>query len=177
MSCLRSFCRSLHFSRLSLSSRWTAAEDALLLKRYEELGPAWTALSLGIQSRSPTECRRRWLLLSGTLEGLTALERTLVYNEGYEKHDGQLIKIPQERIVAGPFAKMAAAIEPVRFRTQRKRGGWTPQEVMAVREGYEQYGPRWDCIARKLQYRTGTQCRNMMRNRFIAWGHHLAEER
>jgi hypothetical protein len=84
-------------------------------------------------------------------------------------HNGKLVKIPMENIVAGPFHKLAAAIPPVRFRSQRKRSGWGTLERLAVREGYEQYGPNWSLIARRLQYRTATQCRKMMMNQFIEY--------
>lgn len=158
--------RYFHAS-LKRFGRWTAAEDELLLQKHKEFGPAWTALSLEVISRSPTECRRRWLTISGALENLSDTERKLIYEDGYEKYGNQLIKIPQERIVAGPFAKLAAAVEPVGFRSQRRQVGWGTMERLAVREGYEQYGPSWTFIARKLQYRTGRQCRNMMMRRYV----------
>lgn len=164
--------RAFHASCM-LQHRWVASEDALLLEKYKELGPAWTLLSLSIRSRSPTECRRRYLTISGKLEGLSPAEHKLVYEDGYEMHNGLLIKIPQERIVSSPFARLAAAIPPVRFRSLRRRQGWTPMEIMAVQEGFEQYGPRWDVIARRLQYRTDRQCRNMMQRRFITWSNRL----
>jgi hypothetical protein len=151
-------------------------EDELLTNRYDELGPAWTVLSLGLQSRSPIECRRRWLIISGALEELSPENYKLIYEEGYERHNGRLIKVPKERIVAGPFARLAAAVEPVRFRSERRRGGWQQSEYMAVQEGLEQYGPRWDFIAKRMQYRTGRQCRNMMQRRYIGWNANLIEK-
>lgn len=158
--------RYLHSSALRLH-RWTATEDEMLKRKYTELGPAWTLLSLSLNSRSPVECRRRWLSLSGALENLPSETRRLVYEEGYELHQGRLIKIPMEQIVPGPFAKLAASIERVRFRSQRRLLGWGTMERLAVREGYEQYGPNWSFIARRLQFRTGRQCRNMMLRRHI----------
>ncbi|PJF19097.1 hypothetical protein PSACC_01065 [Paramicrosporidium saccamoebae] len=168
--------RTFHASRLALS-RWTGAEDATIMAKYEELGPAWTVLSLSVPSRSPIECRRRWLTLNGAMTNLPETDRRLVYNDGYELHNGRLIKIPMERISAGPFAKLVAMVKPVRFRRDRKRGGWSKEEIMAVQEGVEQYGPRWNFIAAKLQYRTGRQCRNMMQSRFISWGRHLVRSK
>lgn len=164
----RRFCRFFRSSSV-LFGRWTAAEDQLLLQRYDELGPAWTLLALGIRSRSPIECRRRYLQVSGALEKLTPKQHDLIYNEGYELHpDGTtLVKVPMERIVAGPFAKLAAAVEPVRFRRERRKRGWSQMERLAVQEGVEQYGPNWSLIARKLQFRSATQCRNMMIRRVI----------
>lgn len=138
-----------------------------MLQKYEEIGPAWTALALEITSRSSTECRRRWLTLSGALEKLSESDRKLVYEDGYEKHSGQLIKVPMEQIVSGPFARLAAAVEPVRFRSLVRKTGWGTMERLAVREGFEQYGSNWTFIARKLQYRTGRQCRNMMIRKYI----------
>jgi hypothetical protein len=170
------FSRNFHASPM-LSGRWTSSEDALILKEYAKLGPAWTALSFSVLGRSPIECRRRWLTLSGTLTTLSPQARQLVYTEGYEEHSGRLIKVPMERIVASPFAKLAAMVQPVRFRGERKRGGWSKEEIMAVQEGVLQYGPRWNFIAEKLQYRTGRQCRNMMQRRFIAWSKKLLESR
>lgn len=168
--------RHFHTSGVSFG-RWTLAEDTTLLKKYEELGPSWTVMALSLQSRSPTECRRRWLNLSGTLEGLPKDIRRLVYEEGYEMHSGRLIKIPVERIVSGPFKRLAAAVEPVRFRGERRRKGWSPTERMAVQEGFEQYGPRWDFIAKSLQFRTGRQCRNMMLRRYVNWSERLLNKR
>lgn len=165
-SMLSSTRRYLHASALRLH-RWTTAEDGLLRSKYTELGPAWTLLSLSLNSRSPVECRRRWLSLSGALEGLSPEARRLVYEEGYEFHQGRLIRIPMEQIVPGPFSKLAASIERVRFRSQRRLLGWGTMERLAVREGYEQYGPNWSFIARRLQFRTGRQCRNMMLRRHV----------
>lgn len=167
------FGRGLHASP-RLLGRWSETEDQLLLNKYAELGPAWTVLSLAIASRSPVECRRRWLMLSGSLEGLGPEARRLVYEEGYEWHQGRLIKIPMERVVAGPMAKLAAGIPPVRFRSQRRKGGWCQMERVAVQEGLEQYGPNWKLIAAKLQYRSPTQCRNMMLRRSILWNLDIA---
>lgn len=158
--------RSLHASAPRLH-RWTAAEDELLASKHAELGPAWTLLSLSLNSRSPVECRRRWLHLSGALEGLSPPLRRLVYEEGYEVHQGRLIRIPMEQIVPGPFTRLAASVTRVQFRSQRRLAGWGTMERLAVREGYEQYGPNWSFIARRLQFRTGRQCRNMMLRRHI----------
>ena len=153
----------------ALLGRWTTAEDQLLLQKYRKFGPAWTVLALEITSRSPIECRRRYLQISGALENLTPAQHQLIYTEGYELHpDGRtIIKVPMERIVAGPFAKLAAMVEPVRFRRERRKKGWSQLERIAVQEGVEQYGPNWRLIAEKLQFRTPMQCRNMMIRRAI----------
>lgn len=161
--------RNFQTTRLLLN-RWTGEEDALLLGRYEELGPAWTVISMGIRSRSPMECRRRWLILSGALEGLNAEEYRLVYVEGYERLNKRLVRVPMERIVASPFAKLASMIDQVRFRSQRKKGGWSQIERLAVWQGLDQYGPNWQLIADKMQYRTPQQCRNLMLRRFVSLG-------
>lgn len=150
-----------HASRTLLSG-WKPQEDAKLLKRYEKIGPSWTMLAMQMPSRSPEECRRRYLRLSGQLEGLPAETARLIYIDGYEMHNGELMMIPRETVVSNPFQKAARAVDPVRFRSQRKRQGWTPMERIAVREGFEQLGPSWDTIARSLQYRTGPQVRNFM---------------
>lgn len=168
MSIYRSTLRTFHSSPI-LFSRWTAVEDTLLLKKYEELGPAWTVLSLCIKSRSPIECRRRWLMIGGSLEGLDEEEHKKVYEDGYDKVGNQFIQFPMEQIAPGPFAKMAAAVQPVGLRSQRKRGGWSLLEKLAVREGFEQYGPNWKLIASKLQYRTPIQCRNMMMKHYALY--------
>lgn len=160
-----SYSRSFHNSALRFG-RWTAAEDTLLQEKYQELGPAWTILSLFIKSRSPIECRRRWLMLSGSLTGLNEAERKLVYEDGYDKVGDQMVLFPMEQVTPGPFAKMVASVKPVGFRSQRKAGGWGTFEKLAVREGFEQYGPNWKFIASKLQYRTPRQCRNMILKRY-----------
>lgn len=166
------FSRGFHASR-RLFGRWTEAEDKIILDTYEELGPAWTVLAFKVNSRSPVECRRRWLTLTNALTDLSPEERRLVYEDGYEFHNGRLIKIPMENIVASPFAKMAAAVEPARFRGQRKREGWSLMERMALREGFETVGAQWNLIAEKIQFRTGVQCRNMMQRQFIGYNQHL----
>ncbi|KAG2439246.1 hypothetical protein HXX76_004607 [Chlamydomonas incerta] len=44
---------------------WSAEEDALLQRLYEELGTAWSCISKQIANRTPQQCRGRWCILSG----------------------------------------------------------------------------------------------------------------
>jgi len=159
--------RSFHGSNILLRGPWTSREDAEVKKQYDRWGPAWTAIAIKIPSRSPVEVRRRYLRLSGTLASLSKAEEKLVNDEDWEPVNKRLMRIPMETIVRGPFARLAAAVPLVRFRSQRRGEGWTMLEQMALREGYEQYGPRWDHIARQMQYRSGRQCRNFMQRKYI----------
>ncbi len=153
-----------------LCHRWEAAEDANIRALYAKYGPAWTVVALRVPGRSPVECRRRHLVLEGALAGLPEGHKRLIYEENYEvRPDGSLIRVPMERIEASPFARVASSIAPVRFRRDRTRAPWSAHEMMAIREGFEQYGPRWDLIAKPLQYRTERQVRNVIVRRYIDW--------
>lgn len=44
-------------------AEWTGEEDALLISKYDEIGPKWTYLASFFQSRSPNDVRYRWLRL------------------------------------------------------------------------------------------------------------------
>lgn len=131
--------RHFHPSPQSLS-RWTNLEDQKLLQRYEKIGQAWTVLSLGLNSRSPVECRRRILKLTGQLKGIESNKELMdaVYVKDYEIHNGRLLKIPSEKIVSTPFQRLSVAAPYQRYRSQRKKLGWAPVELLALRQAYEQ---------------------------------------
>jgi hypothetical protein len=42
---------------------WSAAEDALLIQKYGELGPKWNAISKSFNDRSDNSLRNRWNLI------------------------------------------------------------------------------------------------------------------
>lgn len=66
---LNSVCFNRSLSRLPLrcllKDAWSAEEDALLQRLYEELGTAWSCISKQIANRTPQQCRGRWCILSG----------------------------------------------------------------------------------------------------------------
>ena len=131
--------QKFHSSAQSLS-RWTSIEDQKLLKRYDTIGQAWTLLSLGMNSRSPIECRRRILKLTGQLKGIDSNKELMdaLYVKDYEMHNGRLLKIPTERILSTPFQRLSAAAPYQRYRSQRKKSGWASVELLALRQAYEQ---------------------------------------
>jgi hypothetical protein len=54
-----------HYLSVGFADRpWTKAEDDLLLKKRQELGPRWTKLSQFFQNRSDIQIKARWLKLT-----------------------------------------------------------------------------------------------------------------
>jgi hypothetical protein len=54
-----------HYLCVGFSERpWTKAEDDLLLRKRQELGPRWTKLSHLFQNRSDIQIKARWLKLT-----------------------------------------------------------------------------------------------------------------
>lgn len=158
------------FTRLNLSLRrfygaWKTNEDGLLNTAFEKHGPAWTVVSFNIAGRTPDECRKRHLKLSGTLESSDRLKDPrafhAVFHDGFDlAKDGTFVRFPREQIEENPITKLAARIPY----TKKKKNGaeWTLEEKLVVREGYEMWGPNWNLISTKLRKRTPEEVRTMM---------------
>ncbi len=152
-----------------LYGAWKPSEDKLLSAAYEKYGPAWTVVSFDVPSRSPIECRKRHLKLSGVLES-PELQRNpdlyhAVFEEGYEiGKDGVLIQFPIEKIEESPLAKLSAGLERNRRKARNRKEGedWSEDEILVVREGYETYGPNWNFIAKRLYKRTPKEVKDLM---------------
>lgn len=159
-----------------LCRRWQAAEDEQLTKRYEKYGPSWTLISFRLNRRTPEDCRKRHLVLSGRLESIKrSADRQQLYQNGIESVDlERAIQIPNERIEPSPFAILAAKLPKRRLRQVKRENprnldSWSELEQLVVREGYEQYGPDWKRIAQRLSRRTPAQVKRMMEDRFLLW--------
>jgi hypothetical protein len=149
-----------------LSKAWKQEEDQSLVDAFKKHGPAWTVVSFAVRSRSPVECRKRHLSLSGTVSKLKEMhprDRDLIFQEGYEMgKDGYLIKFPEPVIEVSPYKKLAEQL-PQKIKKKGANGRpWTELERMVVREAYEALGPNWLVISKVLVKRTPKEIHSMM---------------
>lgn len=173
-------------SSLRLFRRWTEDCDTKLMAAYDTYGPAWSILASQLQGRSGQECRRRWLSLSGTLDAERYETDKQLWIDGYERitlEDGKKgwIKVPDiEKLPENPFERIAKHLPKFKASWMKKKAGWSEIELMALREGYEQFilpeeaNPQnhdaiWNQMANRFSRRTGTQCRNYFYKQHIFW--------
>lgn len=139
---------------------WKPHEDHKLQAAYDKHGPAWTVVSFAVNSRTPVDCRKRYLKLSGVLEGVDARVREDVFQGGYEfGRDGHLIRVPMEQIEKSPMTMLA---DKLPRRTRRSGPEWSDPEILLVREAFETYGPNWEVIAKLLSKRTPEEVQKLM---------------
>jgi len=163
-----------------LYGAWKSAEDKLLLEAYEKHGPAWTIVSFAVPSRSPTECRKRHIRLSGILETDERLRdgrlAEAVYQEGFElaKDGSHLVRVPEPVIEESPLAKLSGALPKLRRRKEQdmreseEGRPWTELEQFVMREAYEVYGPNWKVIAGRLERRSPEEVKAFMEQQAIS---------
>lgn len=172
-----------------LLRRWTEECDTKLMEIYENYGPAWNFLASHFHGRTGQECRKRWLNLSGTLEAERYESDKQLWLDGYERitlENGQKgwIRVPDiEKFPENPFEKIAKHLPRFKSSWMKKQAGWSRIELMALREGYEQFiiplkksgalqeeiNSTWDQMAKRFDRRTGTQCRNYFEKQHIFW--------
>lgn len=106
---------------------------------------------------------------------LTAEQKKLILIDGYEfpKEGNDLIRIPIEPVLKEPFYRLGDSVKPYRFASEAKTKGWTTLELITLQEGYEQYGPRWDKIARILRHRSPRQCIKQILRMSVNWNKDL----
>lgn len=174
-------------SSLRLFRRWTEDCDTKLMEAYDKYGPAWSLLaSSQFQGgRNGKECRKRWLNLSGTLEAERYETDKQLWLDGYERitmEDGKdgWIKVPDiEKVPENPFERISKLLPKFKASWLKKKAGWSEIELMALREGYEQFilpseNPQehesiWNRMAKRFSRRTGTQCRKYFYKQHIFW--------
>lgn len=174
-----------------LLRRWTEECDSKLLQVYEKYGPAWGLIASHLSDhRTGSECRKRWLNLSGTLAAERFEADRQLWIDGYERitlsTTGQSgwIKVPDvEKLPETPFERICKHLPKFRSSWLKKKAGWSEIEMMALREGYEQLivpfqnenrieseiDETWEAIAKKFSRRTGAQCRNFFSKQHIFW--------
>ena len=172
-----------------LFRRWTEDCDSKLLQIYDKYGPAWSLLASNFQGRTGQECRKRWLTLSGTLDAERYETDKQLLIEGYERinlSNGQKgwIKVPDiEKLPENPFERIAKHLPSFKTSWLKKKAGWSQIELMALREGYEQFilplqksgadeteiDAIWAQMAKRFSRRTGPQCRNYFEKQHIFW--------
>lgn len=162
--CAGAFSPMFRLTRRLLGA-WKPEEDALLRAGLEKHGPAWTLLSFSLPGRTPQECRKRQLTLSGQLKTDSRLKDPrafhAVFHEGFElAADGGFVRVPSEEIGETPVARLAAGLD--RSRTRRAGRPWEEGEKMVVREGYEIMGRNWKWIAARLHRRTPEEVQALM---------------
>lgn len=172
-----------------LFRRWTEDCDTKLLNYYQKYGPAWGLLASQFKGRSGQECRKRWLTLSGTLETEKYETDKQLWLDGYERitlEDGQKgwIKVPDvDKLPENPFERIAKHLPVFNTSWLKKNAGWSEIELMALREGFEQFilplqkssadeteiDAVWAQMAKRFSRRTGPQCRNFFEKQHIFW--------
>lgn len=171
-----------------LLRRWTEDCDTKLMQFFDKYGPAWGLLASNFQGRTALECRKRWLTLSGTLEAERYETDKQLWLDGYERitlDDGQKgwIRVPDvEKLSENPFEMITKHLSSFKSSWLKKQTGWSQMELIALREGYEQFilpllasgdeeeiNGAWDHLAKRLSRRTGTQCRNYFVKQHIFW--------
>ena len=172
-----------------LFRRWTEDCDTKLLQVYNKYGPAWSLLASHFQGRTSQECRKRWLSLSGTLEAERYESDKQLWLDGYERitlENGQKgwIKVFEvDKLPENPFERIVKHLPNFKTSWLKKVTGWTPIELMALREGYEQFilplqksgadeteiDAVWDRMAKRFSRRTGPQCKNYFEKQHIFW--------
>lgn len=178
-----------------LLRRWTESCDSTLLENYEKYGPTWGLIASKLPGRKGVECRKRWLNLSGVLEAEHYESDKQLWIDGYERmtrSDGQKgwIKVPDVEVLPeGPFERIAKYLPKFKAKWAKKEAGWNEQELLCLREGYEQYivpileaksekehdvserdeMEGWTYISRKFSHRTATQCRNFFYKQHVLW--------
>lgn len=177
-----------------LFRRWTEDCDSKLLEIYEKYGPTWSLLASHFKGRSGQECRKRWLTLSGTLEAERYETDKQLWLDGYERitlpNDQKgWIKVPEiEKLPENPFERIAKHLPTFKTSWLKKNAGWSQIELMALREGYEQFiqslqksgadeteiDAVWAQMAKRFSRRTGPQCKNYFEKQHIFWN---AEEK
>lgn len=168
-----------------LLRRWTEDCDTKLMQFYDKYGPAWNLLAAQLQGgRTGSECRKRWLTVSGTLEAERYESDKKLWLDGYERitlENGQKgwIRVPDiEKLPENPFEMIAKHLPRFKSSWIKKQAGWSQIELMALREGYEQFilplqeqhldvKEAWDQLAKRFSRRTGTQCRNYFHKQHI----------
>ena len=173
-------------SSFRLLRRWTEECDTKLMEAYDKYGPAWSLLASQCQGgRNGRECRKRWLSLSGTLDAEHYETDKQLWIDGYERitlEDGKKgwIMIPDiEKIPENPFERIAKYLPKFKASWLKKKAGWSEIELMALREGYEQFivpeenhqnhNDIWNQMAKKFSRRTGIQCKNYFYKQHIFW--------
>jgi Myb-like DNA-binding domain len=161
--------RTFHCTHI-MKRAWNVADDEKLLKTHTDYGPVWGVVSRSFPSRSPRECRKRWLLLTMAIStadpALQSREERLLI-EGYERHGNRWIRFPVEDPGPSPFRRIAAAIPWFKFARDKRKAGWPLVERMALREGFEQHGRNWSFIANQMSKRSATECQKRLVEEFI----------
>jgi len=184
--------RPFHSSSI-LFRAWGQSDDKKLLDRYNRYGPSWTFLSFTIPHRTPDECRKRILHLTGRISSSLNLhpkDREKMFHHAMEfepnennssdnssssngisdgdgglKVKGKWHSYPPTPISPSPYLILASKI---RKKTMKERWNpqWTQMEIWALREGYDQWGDNWTKIAYRIPRRTPAQCRKFMEKRY-----------
>jgi len=153
------------------------------MEAHDKYGPAWSLLASQLQGRNGKECRKRWLSLSGTHEAERYETDKQLWIDGYERitmEDGRngWIKVHDiEKVPENPFERISKYLPSFKASWLKKKSGWSEIELMALREGYEQFilpAPEdheniWNWMAKRFSRRTGTQCKNYFYKQHIFW--------
>lgn len=155
--------RLFHSTTMNMR-KWTAEEIETLSSRVNSLGPAWSICSWSLPGRSPEECKRQHAKAVAANSN-NEMEKSLIL-QGFENFDGNpdssWYHVPIEESGFSSFDHLARQVKTYKFRSEKKAKGWSNEELLALREGYELLGPQWKKIAKKLQYRTANQCEKML---------------
>ncbi|KAJ7462810.1 hypothetical protein B0H11DRAFT_2054451 [Mycena galericulata] len=151
-------------ARNALESRWTAAEDELLIRAVSNFGEQdnWKTVALAVPGRTNKACRKRWLhSLSPAVKKSAwtpAEDRLLI--ELYTTHGPKWSAIARKihgRTDDACSKRYREALDP-----NLKKDEWTPEEDIKLAEVYARIGGKWGQVGQELQ-RSGLGCRNRWR--------------
>ena len=165
---------------------WSPAEDALILRTVEQLGPKWRKIAALLPNRSDDAVRNRWHRLSeaqrsagaaaaaaapgapadgsSALEAPAAIDRSSVYrcSRCGQPKKSHVCTAPSA-ISSGEQAKMkkiAAEQTQAASGNADQRSAWTKIEDEIILSSVREFGPKWIDIAMRLPGRTEHAARN-----------------
>ncbi|KAJ7770909.1 hypothetical protein DFH07DRAFT_805674 [Mycena maculata] len=151
-------------ARNALESRWSAAEDELLIRAVHNFGDQdnWKTVALAVPGRTNKACRKRWLHSLSPVVKKSAWtqdeDRLLI--ELYTAHGPKWSAIARKihgRTDDACSKRYREALDP-----NLKKDEWTPEEDIKLAEVYGRIGGKWGQVGQELR-RSGLGCRNRWR--------------
>ncbi|GFR43887.1 hypothetical protein Agub_g5016 [Astrephomene gubernaculifera] len=144
----------------SKSGAWTEEEDQLLTKFQAVYGNKWSLVSQHIPGRNGQQCAQRWR---------HKVNPNIVRDKWTPEEDSILVKLVSE-LGVGKWASVARHLpgrtdQQCMGRWRRhldpniRKDAWTAEEDAELQALYDEYGPSWSCIAKRITNRTPQQCR------------------
>jgi hypothetical protein len=142
--------------------KWTAEEDAKLIKAIAKYGKDWTRVAEMVPGRTNVKCRERWV---GTVDPANCKhcvswkpEEDAKLTEAVKKYDNNWVSVAS--MVSGRTdrqcrSRWTLVLDP----TNENKGKWTPEENAKLTEAVRRHGNSWVEVAELVPGRTSSQCR------------------